>query len=450
LKGSFTATLQPVHGSVETARAGSRSFKALARVLSADQLFAFADQAVVGATSFVALLMIGRWSNARELGAYAVACSVVALFLAAQEALVTRPYAIQLHRPPGRHEEHAFGSLLLSGLLSAVAVLVLMGTASALFFANVTRELTEIVFTLAGAIGFISLREFARRFAFAHLKFKQALALDAAVALIQLLLLGLLVGTERLSAATSVAALGISCGIAGVAWLFLADVQFSVRLAALRATLTQTWELGKWLLCGQMAVQAQGYMSYWLSMVIAGAATTGIYAACMSLVALANPLLFGFFNVLMPRSVRTFHNHGAGGLRQEAARNSLVLLALLSPLCLLVICFGENALHILFPGKEYSGNGHVLSVLALSSLAAAIGVPASIALSAVERARAVAAVMIATSVLNVLLVWWLMRDWGLLGAAYGVLIAEMFGSFARWAAFLTLVPKTERRRDACE
>jgi O-antigen/teichoic acid export membrane protein len=308
--------------------------------------------------------------------------------------------------------------------------------------------LTEIALTLAGTVSFILLREFARRFAFAHLKCKQALVLDAAGALIHLLLLGFLVSTQSLTAVTALAALGFSCGIIGLAWLWFGNLEFSVRLAALRATLRQTWDLGKWLFCGQMAVQAQGYMTYWLSMVIAGAAITGVYAACMSLIALINPILYGFFNVLTPRSVRTLQNHGAGALRQEAVRHALTLLALLSPFCLLVICFGEGALQILYPAKEYSGNGHVLSVLALSCLPAAIGMPASVALSALQRGRVVATVMIGTAVLNVLLVWWLMRQWGLLGASYGVLVAEAIGSLGRWSAFLALVPKAERRRDA--
>ena len=49
--------------------------------------------------------------------------------------------------------------------------------------------------------------------------------------------------------------------------------------------------IGKWLLSGQLAMQAQGYMTYWLTLAIAGTLATGIYTACMSIVAFANPLL---------------------------------------------------------------------------------------------------------------------------------------------------------------
>ena len=43
------------------------------------------------ATSFLALIMLGRWTDANQLGAYAVAVSVLAVLLAAQESLITRP-----------------------------------------------------------------------------------------------------------------------------------------------------------------------------------------------------------------------------------------------------------------------------------------------------------------------------------------------------------------------
>src|SRR5205807_1108115 len=78
---------------------------------------------------------------------------------------------------------------------------------------------------------------------------------------------------------------------------------WALRRGQWRATMRQSWDLGKWLFVGQMTVQVQRYVTYWLSMLIAGAAVTGVYAACMSIVAFANPLIFGVGNILMPRSV---------------------------------------------------------------------------------------------------------------------------------------------------
>jgi O-antigen/teichoic acid export membrane protein len=422
------------------------AWPALRRLVSGNHALGWADQAAVSATSFLALIMIGRWTDASELGAYAIGSSVLALLLAAQESLVTRPYSIQLHRPRRNAGEHAFSVLVLSLLLAASGMFVLGVGALTLSAFGAHHELVDVSWAVAGAMPFVLLREFARRFAFAHLKMFRALMLDAAVAAFSVGMLAWLGWSGRLSAVTAFAALGVSCAIAGFGWLYLARREFELRLHQIRPTLMQSWVLGRWLLSGQLALQVQGYLMYWLSLIIAGATVTGIFAACMSIVSFANPLLFGFYNVATPRFVNTLKNEGSAGLRRQAARDTLLLGAVMTSFCLLVLLLGDRAMHVLYAGAEYSGNGHILAVLAAAALAAAVGAPASLALASAERARPVAAVMTFTAVLNVVLLWWLMPAWGLLGAAYAALIAETAGSLGRWTAFLALMPKLAARR----
>src|ERR1700674_3216870 len=245
-------------------------WRSVRRLASGNHVLAWADQAVVSATSFLALIMIGRWTDPSQLGNYAVGASVLAMLLAAQESLITRPYAIQLYRPLGTPADFAFSSLLLSCILSTVAAIALCAAALALStFEN--RDLAAIAWTLAASIPFVLTREFARRFAFAHLRMLQALTVDVAVAALCVILLGWLGWTERLSAVTALGAIGISCAVCSIGWLYLARAEFSFRLGEIRATLKQSWVLGKWLFSSQVALQAQGYLTYWLSMVIAGA-----------------------------------------------------------------------------------------------------------------------------------------------------------------------------------
>jgi O-antigen/teichoic acid export membrane protein len=418
----------------------------LLRLISGSHVLAWADQAVVSATSFVALIMIGRWTDASQLGAYAIGSSVLALLLAAQESLITRPYSIQLNRPVGTPAEHAFSSLILSFLVSAAAVLLLTTAALALDAFDVRPKWTSIVWLLAAATPPVLTREFARRLSFAHLRLRQVLMLDLAVSALNVVALVSLGFTGRLSAVTAFAALSLSCGVGAAGWLYLARAQFAFRLSHIGATLKQSVGLGKWLLSGQLALQVQGYMTYWLSTVLAGVAVTGIFTACMSIVSLSNPALFGFYNILTPKSVHALRAGGPAGLRRQAALDSLLLAAVMTCFCIFVALAGQQVMDILYPGAEYTGNGHILVVLALAALAAAIGVPASIALASAERARAVAVVMIATAGLNVTLVWSLMANWGLLGAAYGMLIAEAVGALGRWLVFLVLVSNVRTQR----
>jgi O-antigen/teichoic acid export membrane protein len=366
---------------------------------------------------------------------------VLALLLATQESLITRPYAIQLYRPLGTPAEHAFSTLMMSMGLAVVAMLALAGAGLMFLVTGANPQFSAIAFILTVTTPFILLREFARRFAFAHLKLFRAMLLDLGVAALTVLSLAWLGWTEQLTAVTAFLATGFSCAVGAMAWLMASRREFAARLAQLRPTLKQSWSLGKWLFCAQMAMQSQGYITYWLSSVIAGTIETGIYTACMSIVAFANPLLFGFYNILIPKSVRTLRSDGSSGLIRQAAIDAGLLAAVMAVFCFIIFVAGEPIMAALYHAPEYAGNGHILVVLTISAMAAAVGVPASIALASAERAHAVAGVTAVSAILSVILVWLFMSRWGLLGAAYGVLIAEITGSIGRWLAFLLLVAK---------
>ena len=92
-----------------------------------------------------------------------------------------------------------------------------------------------------------------------------------------------------MSATSACAALGAGCAFPTVIWLYHARVEFAVRLQQVQMALKQTWALGKWLLIGRITVQVQGYVAYWLAAALGGAAITGVYAACMSIIGFANP-----------------------------------------------------------------------------------------------------------------------------------------------------------------
>jgi O-antigen/teichoic acid export membrane protein len=413
----------------------------LLRTKSASIILGCGDQAVVSVSSFAALVMVGRWTDPSQLGAYAVGLSVLALVLAAQEALVARPYSIYLHRPDGTPAEHAFNSLVLSALLGLAAALSAGTLAMLLSSFNVHRGLVEIAWVIAGTVPLVLLRDFARRFAFAHLKISMALKIDVATGILTVGAIGMLGWAGQLSAATALAAVGVSCGLAAFGWLYLARAEFAFGLRQLAATFRRSWELGKWFLSGMLAVQAQGYMIQWLALAITGAAVTGVYAACASIVAFANPIIYGFCNVLTPKYVHTLKTENVLALRRRVAHDALLLATAMGVFCIAIFAVGDETMRLLYQAPEYTGHGTVLAVLSVAALAAAAGIPASLALAAAERARTLAVLKAASAVLTLLLVSALLPPWGLLGAGFGILAAEVAGSIGQWAAFLLLVPR---------
>jgi len=229
--------------------------------------------------------------------------------------------------------------------------------------------------------------------------------------------------------------------------LYLARTNFAIRADRLRPAIRQCWGLGKWLFAGQITVSVQAYVTYWLLAFIVGTTATGVYAACMSVVLFANPLIMGLGNILAPKAALARQEGGGARLRREIMRDALLLGAAMTLFCAVVLFAGEDVMHLLYRGKEYEGNGQTVTVLALALLASAVGMPASNALACMERPSAIVWVGLIAALLTVVLVWWLVVGWGLLGAAYGFLAGNVAGAVGRWVAFLTLVPPGDPEPD---
>src|SRR5260370_563258 len=96
-------------------------------------------------------------------------------------------------------------------------------------------ELVTLLWAVAAVAPLVMLREFCRRFAFAHLRMAQALILDTVGAAIQLAALGWMGWTGHLSAVSAYAALGGASAVAGIVWLYVVHAHFTVRIDQLWA-----------------------------------------------------------------------------------------------------------------------------------------------------------------------------------------------------------------------
>jgi O-antigen/teichoic acid export membrane protein len=440
LKVNADTVTPPVQSGACRSRATSAKVRliALPRIIGGHVL-ALVDQAVVSAASFLTTVIISRFTDPGQLGIYAIAFSILASVYTIQGQLISLPYSIQRHRQVEAPAEHAGGSLVFAGLLAAAVTMVLAIIALSLIAGGGRGELMAITWALIGVMPFALLRDFFRRFSFAHLQMGNALILDLAVAVIQLLMLGWLGWAGQMSAVTACLAMGASCGIAALGSLYLSRGRFAFDVGQVRTTARQSWNLGKWLVANQIMVQVQRYSAYWLSVMIAGAAATGIFTACMSIVAFTNPLFYGLNNIFTQKSVLAWKEGGAAGLQRQTFHDLLLLGGALAPFCVLALWAGEDVMRFFYSGNEYQGYGQTIAVLAFAILASAVGSPASNALASMERPRTTLVINSIGTVLTVILVGGLTANWGLNGAAYGLLSSNVIVSLGLWIGFLSLI-----------
>lgn len=408
---------------------------------SKNQIWGVADQLVVSVTSFAAMIIIARSTDVSQLGLYSIGNSLIVMLLTMQDSLITRPYSIQMFKPAGTPEEHGFSSLLLSWILSSMAAVAAL--TAALYFAAKADGSGNTA--LALAISFVTplvlFREFGRRYSFANLKAYRAFAVDLVAALSILVPMVYLGWSGKLNAVTAIVTIGCGAGLSGTLWFIRRRRAFRYSSDALKKTFWQSWALGKWLLGSQLAMQFQGYAIHWLCLLVIGVAMTGAYAACLSIVALANPFLYGFFNLLTPKSVRTLKDKGPIELRRQVFRDSTLLGGMMTAFTVFIYFAGEEIMSLVYSGEEYANQGHVLTVLSLASVAGAVGAfggPAAIALQSAERGRAIASVAMITCIIGSLASWYLISAYGLAGAAWGLLVTEVVGAIGRWTLFIRL------------
>jgi O-antigen/teichoic acid export membrane protein len=106
-------------------------------------------------------------------------------------------------------------------------------------------------------------------------------------------------------------------------------------------------------------------------------------------------------------------------------------------IALFLIAAGGIVMSLLYPGEDFEGGRSILSILAISAAIASVGAPATIALSAAERGKAIAGLSLTSCVLGSIVVWMFLVRWGLTGAAIGILITDLLGTAARWALLLS-------------
>ncbi|MFL5330792.1 MAG: MATE family efflux transporter [Gemmataceae bacterium] len=397
---------------------------------------AIADQALVSGTNFFTTIALARYCGAEVLGVYQLGFTLLIVWMIAQESLVALPYTIQRHRPfAGTPSEFAGSSLLHQLLLSLLAMATLAVGALALSLQSGVPGLAAATGMLVIVVPLVLLREFARRFAFAHLQMAQAFVLDAAASILQLGGLAILATRGSLSANTAIATIGVSSALCGAVWLFFNRSAFVVCWKLARGALRHNWSLGQWIFASQITIFVQAYFVHWLVAWKVGEAATGVYTACMQMVQFSNPLFLGISNALSPRTAQAFNESGGHEVRRVVYRTTLWLAAAMAVFCVVVFALGDDMLEWLYHGQQYEGHGHTVSILAVAMLITGLGMPASNALSAIRRADVNFWVGLLSAALTILLVPLLVSSWGLVGGAYGFLIGNVAATLGRWIAF---------------
>jgi len=406
---------------------------------------AIGGQGMVSCANFLTNIIIGRLCGQEELGLYSLGFTLVAFVSELQMSLISTPYMVFSPRLKGEAHARYTGSSLAHQLaFTAIAVLGLAVASVCIAVRAKSPGLAPVIGVVAAMIGFIVLREFVRRVCFAGLKMVTAFFFDAVVSVFQVGSLIALYSIGHLSAMNAYLTLGAVCGLLALSWIARNRRMFVVRMVDVVGDLKRNWALSKWVVASGILWSVSMNLYPWLISYFRGAAETGVFAACLAVANFGTMILIGAQNFLGPKIAIVYAESGLSRMRGFVIKVSAAFLVPMLPFCLLLWLLGDPIITLVF-GPRYAGNGAIISVLALNLLALALAFSFSRALFALERADVDFGVNFAALFVLLTVGVWLVRAYGPLGAAVGLLIANVVASTVRGIVFFSLAGSDNRR-----
>jgi O-antigen/teichoic acid export membrane protein len=368
-------------------------------------------------------ILVGRVAGPVELGRYTVAFSILVLLGCAQEALLTTPYAICAPRLRKRARTALSDAVVaMHGLLIATVALIGLFVILVEYLLASDAAIFQMTVALTIAAPLSLAWEFSRRMMLAQLRVMSAAIVDATAAVLQIGLLLALFVLARLDGATAAAVLGLGCALPAA--ICLAPLLPQRRPRRLALYWQRHWRVGKWIMGSQMVRAMSSVLPIWILASLAGDPAAGIFAACVSIPMISNPLIFAMGNLLMPKAAHALASTGVAGVVRLILRGIAAVTLLLLPLGLAMLLAGESILQLLY-GTQYTGQGPTLAVLGLCPIVWAATSVLACGQAALRQTKASFVATVCGVLVCALVIAALATAWQVLGGAIGLLAGSL-------------------------
>lgn len=397
-------------------------------------VIALSDQVVVSGLGFATSIIIGRESR-EMLGVYYLALSVVLFVRGIQESLIASPFKVFCHRQDKSSLPRYAGSSLIHHTVVTAGVVGLLVLLAKLPLAKwLPYGFQDTILTLAITLPLILLRELLRQFSFASLKFSGALAIDTCVAVVQISGLWWLASMNQLTVARTYSIMAVACGGAAIGWLLTSTQRLEYDSQSVRKHWVLNWGFGRWAVAAQLVGAVAPYVIPWVLSIVQDANTTGLFAACMTLVGASRVITDAIFNLLTPKSAQAFHVGGRDELVRMLVHWGSIFALMMGFFTFGIFLFGERILVLIY-GPQYAGTQWPLTILAIALWIHTIGFTCGDGLFVLERTKDNFWADVLATGLTLVACIPLIANFGLLGAALTTLVALGSGAIARFLIF---------------
>lgn len=340
-------------------------------------VFVLLGQGAQSIGSFVTGLVLARAAGQEELGLFALGFSFCFLVICLGDTLVATPYTY-FSAQDGKQQSGILRSGLLGTFLLGLLVSGIVFIAAALG----VESLQGLIFSLPVAVIGLVLREFVRRHLYVAGKLTSALVRDLLSCVLQLALIFLLASFNWLSASSAFVAIGVAALLPVL--VFLIRGVFTGRASTVTEIigwLVRFFGYGRWLVLGAVCHVASIQLYPWLALAGGGARNAGVFAVCVALTNLMNPLLVGLTNYFRPKLMASYREASAADFVRQIMRVS-VLFLVPAVFFLLVVSVEGDCLLVAVYGGSYRDGANALFYMGFGVVAVALSAPLQLALLA--------------------------------------------------------------------
>ncbi|MCG6155270.1 lipopolysaccharide biosynthesis protein [Rubinisphaera margarita] len=417
----------------------ARSTSITSKLILTNGSLSLIDQIVVSGSRFATTIAIGRFCGVEELANYSLLMSLFLLALGIQQSLVMGPFSIFSNRSSENADpDYPRTVLALFWLLALSMSLVVTGGAGIAALVGPAQLNGTMLALLAICLPALLARELVRQLGFAALNLRDAVITDTIVACVQLTGILLLVLNGMLDAYTAVIATSLGTAIASGLYFYRRRSRLTPRTSMLAAVARRHWNFGRWNLGSQVAELLTWHSLSWILLFQVGLEGTGIFAACMTIVALLNPVLLAANNLMAPHAARAFDQGGIASLRRMIFQATCGLGALVGVFCCVIAIFGQDLLELIYGSPSYASGVGALIIASFALLAEVIGDTANHALRALDHPHVNLRSSCLGLVVMLILAVPLIHSLQITGAALALLAGSSATSWARWHALLAI------------
>jgi O-antigen/teichoic acid export membrane protein len=403
-------------------------------------LFAIADQGLISGSNFVLNVMLARWLNPEEYGAFALASAIFILVLGIYQALILEPMPVVVSTARKSRAQY-LGAMLRIQLPISLIVAAGFGAAALIGSkAGGNRAMNHAFAGLAVSAPMTLLLWFGR--CGCYLDFAGQRAASAAFVYAAVLFSSayLLWAYHLLSTLNVLLVMGLASGIVGVILTVTLRPALLVNRATVLHVWKEHWNFGRWELSKVGFDWISENVAAAITAPILGMAGVGTLKAMLTLFLPLSHMLTALRRLVLPKLALDSSAGDAAGTRDAVLRLNFAYVLFASAYGILLSVFARPLLHLAYKGRYDAAAGLVPFI----SIALLFGIPAhgyDIGVRALRFPRAIFTCSALSASAAAAFSIPLVRAFGLPGAVGTILIASAVSFVTLRTAFRRCVRK---------